>query len=364
MISKQNIKYFIFIVFLSVLIYKLIDAPGQLISGIESLVAFFSPFLIGILLTLILNPLVMFFENRFKLHRLLNIFTAYILVLLLFILGVKLFVPAIVETLNILIQELPNYVDLINRLLRRFIENGDLPDEIIPHIQNSLNSILNHLVGLFTTSSSDILVYILSITSVVFDFIMGVILSLYMLFDKEKIGRGIKKLLYAYLDKTKADSMIEFARMSHDIFYHYLIGQIIDATIVGTISFLVFTFVIKIENELFLSFIIFLTNMIPYFGPFIGAAPPILMTLIYSPMKAIWVAIFIILLQQIDGNFIAPKIMGNQIGLDPIWIISAVLIGGSLFGFIGVFLSVPTAAVIKTYINKYVDKRLNIKDSR
>lgn len=364
MISKQNIKYFIFIVFLSVLIYKIIDAPGQLISQIGSLVSFLSPFLIGILLTLLLNPLVMFFENRFRLHRLLNIFTAYILVLLLFILGIKLFVPAIVDTLNILIKQVPSYIELLNKLLRKFIENGDLPEVIIPHIENSLNSILNQLIGLFSKSYSDILVYILSITSVIFNILIGVILSIYILFDKEKIGQGFRKILYATLDESRAISIIELARMSHNIFYHYLIGQIIDATIVGTISFVVFTFIIKIDNVLFLSFIIFLTNMIPYFGPFIGASPPILMTLIYDPLKALWVAIFIIILQQIDGNFIAPKIMGNQIGLEPLWIISAVLIGGSLFGFIGVFLSVPTAAVIKTYINKYVDKRLNFKKSQ
>ena len=97
--------------------------------------------------------------------------------------------------------------------------------------------------------------------------------------------------------------------------------------------------------------------MIPYFGPFIGAVPPILMTLIYNPIKAIRVAIFIIILQQLDGNFISPKIMGTQVGIDPIWIISSVLIGGSLFGFIGIFLSIPTAALIKTYLTKYIEKK-------
>ena len=116
--------------------------------------------------------------------------------------------------------------------------------------------------------------------------------------------------------------------------------------------------------EYYLSFIIFLTNIIPYFGPFIGAVPPIIMTLAYNPIKAFWVAVFILVLQQIDGNFIGPKIMGDQVGLSPLWIISSVLIGGSLFGIIGVFLSIPIAAIIKYSIDKYVDKKIHIKDSK
>lgn len=357
MIQKQNIRYYIILAFISILIYKIIDTPNDFILGIKSLISFFSPFLIGILLSLLLNPIVMFFENKFKLNRLLNIFTAYILLLLLVVLGFKLFIPTIIKTLNILIKELPNYIELINMLLRRFIENGDLPNGIIPHIQNSLNSILNSLIDIFSNISSELLVYILSITSVVFNFIMGIILSLYMLYDKEKLGYSIKKLLYACLPNKYANALICLTKTAHDIFYHYLIGQLIDASIVGVISFLVFKFILQIENSLFLSFIIFITNMIPYFGPFIGAVPPILMTLIYNPIKAIWVTVFIIILQQLDGNFISPKIMGTQVGIDPIWIISSVLIGGSLFGFIGIFLSIPTAALIKTYLTKYIEKK-------
>ncbi len=143
-----------------------------------------------------------------------------------------------------------------------------------------------------------------------------------------------------------------------------MIGKIIDSLIIGVIAFVGFQFIIKIDNTLFLSFIVFLTNIIPYFGPFIGAVPPILMTLVYSPVKAFWVAIFILILQQVDGNFIGPKVMGDSVGLSPLWIISAVLIGSNLFGLIGVFLSVPVAAVIKASIDKYIEKRLYINDSK
>ena len=253
---------------------------------------------------------------------------------------------------------------MLNTFLNKYMSQAELLEAIVPHIQENLNSILNQVVDILTKVSKDFLVYIFTITSLLFNIVMGIILSIYMLFDKEKIGLGCKKILYSSTPKIKADETVEFFKMSHDIFYNYIIGKIIDSLIIGVLAFIGFQFIIKIENVLFLSFIVFLTNIIPYFGPFIGAVPPILMTLVYDPVKAFWVAIFIFILQQLDGNFIGPKVMGDQVGLSPLWIISAVLIGGALFGLIGVFLSVPVAAVIKASIDKYVDKNLHIKDSK
>lgn len=364
MISKQNIKYCIFIAFISILIYKIISYPSQFFSNISGLINFLSPFLFAIFFALILDPLVMIFERKLGMKRLINIFISYILVLLLLVICCKILIPAIVDTLNVLILEIPNYINMLVNFLDRFINESSALESAIPDIQSSINKILNNIISIFTKSPSDVLEYILSVTNLIFNIIIGIILSIYILFDKENINLNFRKLLYASLDKNKANSIIDFFKMVHHIFYHYLIGQIIDAFIVGTISFIVFKFIIKIDNVLFLSFIIFLTNMIPYFGPFIGAIPPILMTIIYSPIKALWVIIFIFLLQQIDGNFICPKIMCSQIGISPIGVISSVLIGGSLFGFIGVFLSVPTAAIIKIYLSKYIENRLNIKKSR
>lgn len=363
MISKENIKYYIFVVFVSILLYKMIDNPLKFIGGIGGLAKFFSPFLIGILFALLLNPLVMIFERKFKKHRLINILISYIIVFVLVTVGFKLIVPAIVDTLNRLIKEVPEYINLLNRFASRYVSQAEFLEAVMPHIQHNLNSILKQVLDVLTTFSTNVVVYALSITSLLFNILMGVILSIYMLFDKEKIALGFKKLLFASLPKHLADETVEFFRISHDIFYNYIIGKIIDSLIIGVIAFIGFEFIIRIDNVLFLSFIVFLTNIIPYFGPFIGAVPPIIMTLIYDPVKAFWVAIFILILQQVDGNFIGPKVMGDQVGLSPLWIISAVMIGGSLFGIIGVFLSVPIAAVIKSCLDKYVEKRLHVEDS-
>ncbi len=411
MISKDNIKYYILIAFISIILYKAIDSPRQILDSINGLMSFFSPFLIGILLTLLLNPMIMFLERKFKSHRLINIFISYILITFVLSVGFKLLIPAIIDTLNTLINEIPNLINMLNIFLNKHLSQSQVLESVIPHLQNNLNSILTRLLDLFSkvssdlfiyifsiTSllfdiimvlesviphlqnnlnsiltrlldlfskvSSDLFIYIFSITSLLFDIIMGIILSIYMLYDKEKIGLGCKKILYACFPINKANNIIEFFKVSHNIFYHYIIGKLIDSLIIGCLAFIGFQFILKINNALFLSFIIFLTNIIPYFGPFIGAVFPIVMTLVYSPIKSLWVALFLLILQQLDGNLIGPKIMGDQVGLSPLWIISAVLIGGSLFGIIGVFLSVPIAAIIKFSIDKYVQNKIHIRIQR
>ena len=364
MISKDNIKYYILIAFISILLYKAIDSPKQILDSINGLMSFLSPFLIGILLTLLLNPMIMFLERKFKSHRLVNIFFSYVLISFVFSVGFKLLIPAIINTLNTLISEIPNYINMLNIFLNKFLTQSKVLETLIPHLQNNLNSILTKLLDLFSKVSSDLFIYIFSITSLLFDIIMGIILSIYMLYDKEKIFIRFKKLLYACFPISKANDIIEFFKVSHNIFYHYIIGKLIDSLIIGCLAFIGFQFILKINNTLFLSFIVFLTNIIPYFGPFIGAVFPIAMTLVYSPIKALWVALFLLILQQLDGNLIGPKVMGDQVGLNPLWIISAVLIGGSLFGIIGVFLSVPIAAIIKFSIDKYVQNKIHIRIQR
>ncbi|WP_227841606.1 AI-2E family transporter [Clostridioides sp. ZZV14-6154] len=344
--------------FIGILFFKFINTPADFISSIEGLLSFFSPFLLAILLALLLNPLVMLFEIKFKTHRLLSIFLSYILIGIILAFGIRLLIPSIANTLNRLINEMPIYTDYINNFIEKNMSNIDFLKALIPHIQHSLDNALKEASNFISRIPKNFLIYTLSISSMLFSMVMGFILSIYIIYDKEKIALGFKRLLYSSTTRNKADDIIEFFRTTHDIFYDYLIGRILDSLIIGIIAFIGFQFIIRIENALFLASIIFLANIIPYLGPFIGAIPPVAMTILYSPQKTIWVIVFIFILQQLDGNFIEPKVMGNQVGIGAIWIISAILIGQSLFGFIGVFLSVPVAAVVKTSIDKYIDKRL------
>ncbi len=364
MISKDNIKYYIFIIFISILMFKAIDSPYIFLSEINNLFRFLRPFLLSIFMCLLINPFVMYIERLTNIPRIFNILISYTLFFLLFGCGLYLLIPSLTHTLNIIINEIPNYIIDFDLLLNKYISKTDLFNNITPSLQKNLDSILNNLMEIVNKTASDVLIYILSLTSLLFNLIIGIILSIYILYDKEKIITKLKNLLYATFSIKKSNEIIDFFNIINKIFYHYVVGKFIDSLIIGVITFIGFEFILNIKSSLFLSFIIFLTNMIPYFGPFVGAVFPILMTLIYNPIKAFWVAIFLLIIQQIDGNIIGPKVMGDYVGLSPLWIISAVLVGGSLFGFIGVFLSVPIAAILKIYIDKYIDKNINVKDSK
>ena len=153
------------------------------------------------------------------------------------------------------------------------------------------------------------------------------------------------------------ERVLYFTRFTYHTFQDYMVGRLLDSLIVGLLALIGFS-VLKVPYVLLFSFIVFITNIIPYFGPIIGAIFPIGMTLMIDPIRAIWVAIFIFVLQQLDGNVIGPKIMGDSVGLSPLWIISVVILGGSLFGFIGVFLAVPISAVMKEVYELMLKKRL------
>ena len=309
--------------------------------------------------------MIMFLERKFKSHRLINIFISYILITFVLSVGFKLLIPAIIDTLNTLINEIPKLINMLNIFLNKHLSQSQVLESVIPHLQNNLNSILTRLLDLFSKVSSDLFIYIFSITSLLFDIIMGIILSIYMLYDKEKIGLGCKKILYACFPINKANNIIEFFKVSHNILIDYIIGKLIDSLIIGCLAFIGFQFILKINNALFLSFIIFLTNIIPYFGTIYRCSIPYCYDISLQPNKIIMDSFISTYTPTIKyGNLIGPKIMGDQVGLSPLWIISAVLIGGSLFGIIGVFLSVPIAAIIKFSIDKYVQNKIHIRIQR
>lgn len=364
MISKENTKYYILIIFIAIIIYKVIDSPTKLISNIIALIKMLSPFLFAILFTLLINPIVNFLENKFNLKRIVSIILSYLIIFFVLIICINIFIPALIRSLNNMVKEIPTYTTMAKDLLNKYMPKSEIFDIVILQIQSNLNVILKEVMNFFSKTSSDFIIYLFEITSVIFNILMGVILSIYIMYDKEKILKGFKDLIFCITTPKRANKIIRFFKVGHSIFYNYIIGRIIDSFIVALLALLGFKFLIKIDNVLFLSFIIFITNIIPYFGPFIGAILPISMTIVYSPIKAIWVIIFIFILQQIDGNIIGPKIMGNQVGLSPLWVICSVLIGGSLFGILGVFLSVPFASLIKIVIDSYISKNLKVKDSK
>jgi len=363
MFSRENIKYSILIAFISVLFYKFIDNPKTFIAGIDGFLAFLSPFLIGIFISLLISPIMMGVERKFKTPRIINIAIVYMFLIIILFIGFRIIIPYILTSINNMIVELPLYMKEAQIWINNSLTKSKFFNNTAPLIQGNIDSILGKTGQVLSKVSSDILLYAVGITSNLFNLIIGITISVYALKDKEKIGLGFKRLLYASTTRNRANNIIGIFKLSHNIFQSYLVGISVEAFIVGILAFLGLS-LLHVKYALLLSIIIMITNVIPYFGPFIGAIPAITMTIIDDPIKAFWVAIFILVLQQLDGNIIGPKIMGDIVGLDPLWVISAILVGGAMFGFLGFFIAVPIAAVIRVILSKYVDSKLYIKNSK
>lgn len=310
-----------------------------------------------------LNPLLCYIERKFSLKRVWNILIVYIFLLLLIVLVITILTPKIVIGLKNLFKEIPDYIEITEDYFSTHTFNFGILDrfgvtdflyqnfsKIVDEIASSINPIINKTIVQVIDITS-------SITSSLIDFLLGLIISVYMLLDKDLFKRQSKALMYAILPVERAEKIISIGRESNEIFSKYLIGKIIDSTIMGILCFIGLS-MLRTPYALVFSTIVGITNMIPYFGPFIGMIPATVITLFYSPIKAFWVLVFIFLLQQFDGLYLGPKILGMQVGLRPFWIITAVIIGGAVAGVMGMLLAVPITAVIKTILQKFIHGKL------
>lgn len=314
-----------------------------------------------------MNPLLCYIEGKFKLKRLWNILIVYIVLLFFITLIITIFAPKVVIGLRNLFKEIPGYIETTEEYFNTHTINFGILDRfgVTDYLYENLANIIDQITATLNPLLNKTIVQLIDITSAITstltDFVLGLVISVYMLMDKELFKKQIKALMYALFPPARAEHIINIGRESNEIFSSFLIGKIIDSTIIGILCFIGLV-MLRTPYALVLSTIVGVTNMIPYFGPFIGMIPATVITLFYSPIKALWVLIFIFLLQQFDGLYLGPKILGMHVGLSPFWIITAVLIGGGLAGVMGMLIAVPIVAVIKTMLQRYIDGKLTAKN--
>lgn len=231
---------------------------------------------------------------------------------------------------------------------------------IFDYIKASIDELFSKLGQSISPMINKTVTQVISLTSNLINFVLGSIISVYILKDKEYFANNLNKLTYAIFPVERASSVIEMFKEIKKAFSKFLVGKLLDSLIIGILCF-IGCLIMRVRYALLISLIVGITNMIPYFGPFIGMIPAAIITVFYSPFKALWVVIFIFLLQQFDGLYLGPKILGIQVGLKPFWIILSILIGGGFFGIWGMLFAVPTAAVIRTLLGKYIDKQFKQK---
>lgn len=320
------------------------------------------PFIWAFVIAFFLNVLLVKIEDKFKSKRWQNILIVYIIFFGMITLFFVFITPMVINSIKNLSKEIPGYIDKTQEWLENAPSLYYRSNEylIVEEIKSTLKDVMDKAREGIGPLLNKTITQIINLTSGILNFIMGAIISVYILKDKEQFVNGFRRLTYATFSKETADTLGIVQRDINRAFSKFFVGKIIDSIIIGILC-LIGLWIMKVPYALLISLIVGVTNMIPYFGPFIGMIPAAVITLFDRPIKALWVVIFIFLLQQFDGLYLGPKILGIQVGMKPFWIITAILIGGGFFGVWGMLFAVPVAAVVKSLLDRYTKRQLKIK---
>ncbi len=406
-VKRKKKKVYLNVVFTLVLTYliiKLIDNYQYFFGMLDFLIGLLMPFVIAFVLAYIFNPIIKFFENKFKAKRGASLFIAYggLIAVLLAILVMTL--PVIIESIIDIVNHAPTYFAETEKFLINFsrhLENIDAAT--MQEIWDKISNMLPNLSSLFVGSIGEIFKKTFSFGKFIFNLVLAFIICFYILLEKEKIFDFLKKVVYVALGDKKASFTFSFGKFIFNLvlafiicFYillekekifdflkkvvyvalgdkkasfvltvsrdlnenvgKYFTGKIFDSIIVGVLSG-IGLFVLKSKYALLFGTLMGLMNMIPYFGPAIGMAPVVLINLFSDPKIALFSLIYLLVVQQVEVAFIEPKIVGGQLGLSPFLTILAVTVGGGFFGIPGMILSTPIMGVLKVYITEYVETK-------
>lgn len=300
-----------------------------------------------------------------KLSRSVGIFMSIVFLITLIVALFNLLIPELYISIKNMISTLPGQLNDLVRKLNEVQLNDTTTNKLIQAavaegttmIQNWLRQ---DLLGQVNEWMSNLTVGIISFFSEIFNVLIGIIVSIYILFSKELFLRQSKKIVYAVMNPDHANMLLHLTVKSNEIFGGFIIGKIIDSAIIGVLCFFGLT-ILNMPYAVLVSVIVGVTNVIPFFGPYIGAIPSAILIMLADPIKGLYFIIFILLLQQFDGNILGPKILGNSTGLSAFWVIVAILLGGGLFGFVGMIMGVPTFAVLYYIVQMIMNYRLERK---
>lgn len=349
------------IVLLGILFYVLLSNFGEVRLRIKLFFDVISPFITGFVIAFLLNSPVCFFERKLfskvRWKRGLSIALVYILAFVIVSLLIGIVLPQVIDSVIALINNMKGYLENFNTLVDNLVERFELKGEGIDTLMVSYEDLINQAANAISKAIPQILNWGVAIGNGVVTAITALISSIYMLSGKGKLKRQIKSITFALFSTDKAEHFLQISRKANEIFVGFINGKIIDSAIIGVLCFILCT-ILRIPFSLLISVIIGVTNIIPFFGPLIGAIPSIMILLIVNPWAALRFGIMIIALQQFDGNYLGPKILGDSTGISAIWVLVAIVVGGGLFGFAGMLLGVPTFAVLYMLTRDYVNARL------
>ena len=366
--TKEKIVAFTISGILIVCFYVLMNHIPTLLTLFGKIINAVSPFLIGILFTFVMLPLRKLIETKWlaktklddQTKRKIAVAASMVAFLLTIILFFVILIPQLIDSIRVFIDSLGSYIKTIQGMVEKLDAYDPVLADYLEKMVSSTGKALNTWLTGAQGGMSQILNYSISFAKSIMNFFIGMIISMYLLYDEEKFKKQVKMMLFGYLSEKNAEDILHLMRLTKTTFNRFIFGKFIDSLIIGLMCY-VGCLIMQIPYSPMIAVVIGITNMIPVFGPFIGAIPCIFILLIISPIKSFEFCIFVLVLQQIDGNIIGPQILGDAVGLPTLWVMFAIIAGGALFGIIGMFIGVPVFSVIYALTEERVHNNLAMK---
>lgn len=355
----------------SIIFFSVIDEINAFTTKLGWIVSTLQPFIIGFVMAYLLNFILVFFEEKVlvfdsiknlnkKSKRGISIILTYLTAFFIGALFVQFVLPQLVDSVVGLVNDVPTYVSNATKLVEDLTRNLDVNNEYVGMAMEKWNEIVTYTINIITNLLPVLGNTLKIVASSIWNIVLGLIVSIYLLIDKEKFCALSRKITCALFNEEHAKIAIELIHRSNDTFGKFLSGKIIDSAIIGVLTFIVLT-IFKMPYTILISVIIGITNIIPFFGPFFGAIPSFVIIMFVSPVKALWFLLIIFIIQQLDGNIIGPKILGDSIGISAFWILFSLLVAGKLLGLVGMIIGVPLFAIIYSIIKDITESKLRKK---
>ncbi len=356
---------------LAIIIYHVVDNFSVTLDFLNMFMKVLSPILVGFAIAYVVNiPMksverVLFKKVNIspKLKRVSAFLITIIVGIVFFVIIFSFALPQLINSVEQLVDQLPQLFDNVSIFATKQFERFDIPENIVDQAKEIWENFLSTFLGFVSNIAAITLGVVTKFVSGFFSAILSTVMAIYILLSKESIGMTFKKFLYAFTPEKFNNPFMKYLKVMDDSFEHFIRGQLIEALVLGTICY-IGMLIFRFDYPLLISVIVGLTNIIPLFGPYIGAVPSVLLLLMVNPVSALWFILYVSILQQIESNLIYPRVVGNSVGLSGFWIIVAVVIGNSLFGILGILVGIPLLSTFYTIIGEIAEKRLKNKRIR
>lgn len=373
-LNRRLLKYAFLITLIIAVAYTAVTQPQRITSLLSGIVSLLSPFIIGFcaayVVNLLLRPLERFWlwickkskkqKLVTKIKRPLCLTISFLIVIGILFAIVFMVIPAFKETIVSFANKVPQYAKTIESWYYTVVEFLENYNFTLPEISldiAKLTQIAKDIISNYGTNVLDTTVNVTaSIVSAIVDIVLGFVFAIYLLAQKEKLGNQTKRAAKAVLGPQRAARFVDITSLTNGVFTKFVTGQLTEACIIGVLCF-IGMLIFRMPYAAIISVLVGFTALVPIFGAFIGTGVGAFLILLESPAKAFWFVVFIIVLQQLEGNLIYPRVVGKSVGLPGIWVLAAVTIGGGLFGVLGMLFSVPICSVLYVLFKEFVNKK-------